>query len=164
MRVGIALIEIDRLERGLHSLLQLKSGVLCPAIGNDPATDPGEPDVRLRQLGIEFAGLAKQLSRFEMVLARHLMEMPGAATYQVPRRHVAGMPGRGLGPFNLEQLRLDGAGNALGDRILNGEEFCQLKVVAFRPDMITCRSIDQLRGNANELAGLTQASLQQITN
>jgi hypothetical protein len=40
------------------------------------------------------------------------------------------MPGRGLGTFGLEKLRLDGASNGLSDLILNGEEFCQVEVVA----------------------------------
>src|SRR5262245_7317464 len=62
MRVWIAFIKVDGLNRRLHSLLQLGNGIVCPTIRNDAGADPGEPDMRLREFGIELAGLAKQLA------------------------------------------------------------------------------------------------------
>src|ERR1043166_1343862 len=76
-------------------------------------------NIRLRKFRIEFAGLAKQLPRLEMGLARHTMEIPGSASHEIPCIHVACMTRRCLRTFGLEQLRFDGAGHTLGDLILD---------------------------------------------
>ena len=71
MRIGISLIELNRLQRGFQPLLQIGYRILRPAIGNDTCGYPREPYVRLRKLGIELASLTKQLASFKMIFARH---------------------------------------------------------------------------------------------
>jgi hypothetical protein len=91
--------------------------------------------MRLRELGIEPASLAKQFPRLDVVLARHLVEMPSPAPHQVPGRHIASVPRRRLGALTLEQFRFDSTRNALSDLVLDGKNLRQLQVVAFSPDM-----------------------------
>lgn len=66
--------------------------------------------------------LPKQLSCLEVTFARYVMKVPGSATDEIPRGHVAGVPCRGKDRFRFQQLRLDSARNALRNLILNSEK------------------------------------------
>ena len=50
------------------------------------------------------------------------------------------------------QRDLQGAGNRLGDVVLDGEDVGQLAVVAFRPQVITVLRVDELCGDADASA------------
>jgi len=99
MGVRISLIKLNGLQGCFEALLQVTDGVIRPAVGNEPGTYTAQPEMRFGQLRIEPASLAKQFSRFRVVLTCHLMKVPCPAPDQIPGRHVAGVSCHRLRPF-----------------------------------------------------------------
>src|SRR6266550_3888367 len=91
MGVRVSLIKLNGLQGCFHAFLQISHGVIGPAVGNESGTYPAQPEMRFGQLGIEPASLAKQFSRFWMVLTRHLMKVPCPAPDKIPSRHIPGV-------------------------------------------------------------------------
>src|SRR6202158_281062 len=122
MGVRVSLIKLNGLQGCFDALLQISDGVIGPAIGNESGTYPTQPEMRFGQFRIEPASLAKQFSRFQMVLTRHLMKVPCPAPDQIPSRHISGVSCHRLRPFSPEYLRLDGTCHSLGNRVLNSKK------------------------------------------
>src|SRR6202171_54335 len=76
MGVRVSLIKLNALQACFHPLLQISDRIIAPAIGNDSGTYAAQPEMRFGQFRIEPASLAKQFSRSQMVLMRHLMKVP----------------------------------------------------------------------------------------
>src|SRR3979409_1105027 len=93
--VRVSLIKLNGLQGCFHALLQISDRIIAPVIGNDSGTYPAQPEMRFGQFRIEPASLAKQFSRSQMVLMRHLMKVPCPAPDQIPSRHVPGVACRG---------------------------------------------------------------------
>src|SRR3954447_3819463 len=91
MGVRISLIKLNGPQGCFNAFLQVSDRVIGPAVGDEPGTYPAQPEMRFGQLGIEPASLAKQFSRFRMVLTRHLMKVPCPAPDQIPGRHIPGV-------------------------------------------------------------------------
>src|SRR5690349_16717739 len=81
--IGVSLIELDCLECGLHTFIQISSRILRPAIWHYSGSNASEPDVRFWKLRVELASLAEEFARFEVSIVGHLMKMPGPAPHQI---------------------------------------------------------------------------------
>src|SRR5436309_2072402 len=67
---------------------------------------------------------------------------------------------RNFGPL---KLRRDCTYYAHRHAILQIENVFECTVVPVRPDVVTCRGINELSGDANTVAGLADAALQHVT-
>lgn len=86
-----------------------------------------------------------------------------ALSHQVPGRHVSAVSDGSRERFRLEQLGLNSACDTLGDCVLDGKGLRQLHLISLGPDLICGVSADQLRRNADMLAGSAHTSFQQIS-
>src|SRR5262245_55976921 len=135
MRVRVLLVELDSLQGCIQTFPDVIICRLAPAIRDYASADASEPDVSFGQLGVEFARLPEEVSRFEVRFATYVMKMPSALTHQVPRRHIAAVTRTSRQRLGLEKLRFDGARHAFGNRVLNGKDFCQLHRILLGPDL-----------------------------
>ena len=61
-----------------------------------------------------------------------------------------------------QQVRLDRRRDAAGDLVLHGENVAELAVVSFGPVMAAGRRIDELRGDAQPVAGPAHAAFEHV--
>src|ERR1044071_2603074 len=127
---------MNRPERSCNPFLLIRSRVRRPAVGNDACVDARDPDMRFGELGIELAGLAKQLARPQVMVPGDVMKMPGAAPHQVPGGHVAGVTRGGFGTLTFEQLRFGRPRDPFGNLILDCEHLSKFEIVPLSPEMV----------------------------
>src|SRR5271156_5327947 len=100
------------------------------------------------------AHLAGEVKNF----AGKLVEELAAAQVVVIRLGIVGLLA-GYGLFFLRrELDAQSLADAASDFVLDFEDVFQLAIVAFRPDGVTRLSADELRGDAQAIAGATQAA------
>ena len=64
--------------------------------------------------------------------------------------------------FSLQELRLDGGDDFLGDLVLEFEDVRQVAIITVGPDVVVRRGVDELGGDAHAVAALADAALQDV--
>src|SRR5215467_5065077 len=64
--------------------------------------------------------------------------------------------------FGCDNAGLDRGGNAPGDLVLDGKDIGQFAIVAIRPQVMACRGLDQLGGNADAIGGSPHAAFEHV--
>src|SRR5262245_11294415 len=65
-------------------------------------------------------------------------------------------------PFAGEEFELQRCDDGLRNLVLDGENVGEIAVVAFGPDMIPGRAVDQLRTDADAASGLAHAAFENM--
>ena len=81
-------------------------------------------------------------------------ELPGAEVVRGTRKRANALRG--------QQVGLDGCGDAAGDFVLHGEDVAELPVVPFGPVMAAGHRVDELRADAQPLAGPAHAAFEHV--
>ena len=81
-------------------------------------------------------------------------ELPGSEIVRGTRKRANALRG--------QQVGLDSRGDAAGDFVLHGEDVAELAVVAFGPVMAAGCRIDELRADAQPLAGAAHAAFEHV--
>ena len=125
-----------------------------------------EQTVRVRE-----AGPRRSVARVELRRLEHegnpLLDRRAAAIQQYSRLEIRLVRFDALGRSLVErqrpillQRRLEALGDRGRDLVLHGEDVLDLTVVAFRPEVIARRHVDQLRGDPHSLGRLAHGSLE----
>src|SRR5205085_12126533 len=112
---------------------------------------------------VEYDGACKHLAGIIEALPPELVEELAAAQVVIVSLHVAGLRLLDGLFFLLAQHHSQLARNVLSNLILDGENIFQLAVVALRPNRKAVARVDELRGNAQAIAGAPQAATQHIS-
>src|SRR5882762_8269000 len=111
---------------------------------------PGEGWIEINR------GLKKSL-RQRVILGVQLAEMPQAALISSPGVGAFGWLAHRPPLFGIGDGRGDSYRHRLADLILHREDVGEVAVVAVGPDMVAGLRLDQLRGDADAVAGFAQA-------
>src|SRR3954454_1527933 len=65
-------------------------------------------------------------------------------------------------PFGIGYRRCDRNSYRLGDLVLHRENVSEIAVIALSPDMLAGFGLDQLRGDADAVAGFAQAAFEHV--
>ena len=84
------------------------------------------------------------------------------ARHELPCAEIVGGARQGANALGGQQMRLDRGGNAAGDLVLHGEDVAELAVVLFGPVMAAGDRIDELRGDAQPVAGAADAAFEHV--
>ena len=90
------------------------------------------------------------------------MECLDSAQQDVIGVEVPRSPSFGVIDFGYPNPSSKGPDDVLGNFVLNGEEILEIAVVAFGPDMVAGRGLDELGGDPDALAGLAHAAFDDI--
>src|SRR5215472_12339147 len=112
--------------------------------------------------GIPFQPLSQQAESLVIIFRRL-----GKSQHQRALRQIIDVPASlrlAAGPldFRAAQYRSDRANHALGDPVLQIERVFKGAVEAFGPQMLAGRRLNQLTANADAVAGLAEAALDDI--
>ena len=162
MDVGVVVVERDRpLELELH----LAEGCVLvrrPAIAPGLAQDAAAPGMGVRIVGIERQRPVDHLLGLDIVLARALVMQHLGGQRALVGRHAGRLHARDLVVLGGFQAARQGGDDGAGDLVLHGEDIVELAVVALGPDVHVGRRVDELDGNAQPVARLAHAALDQI--
>src|SRR5438105_5676615 len=157
--LGLRVFAIER-----HSL---KSGFPCLAHKWREVVDraiiplhdqrAGEPEVGVREVGIERERLFEQAVGCDAIGPSALVHMPDAALAIIPGAHVLRPLGDYALAFGAGQRGLDRRGDTRRDVVLHRENVSQISVVTLGPEMGTGGGIDQLAGDAHAPPGPAHA-------
>ena len=121
-----------------------------------------EQPERLAVVRIERDGLFEQGLRHDMVLPRHAPVMRERAHQEIPGVHAVGRLALGAKILGGIELRLDRGDDRLRDLVLHREDVGELAVVTFGPEMAAGGDVVELRGDADAVAVLADAALDDI--
>src|SRR6516164_3490288 len=155
-------IERHRLKSGFPSLTHEWSEILDRAVVPLHDQRAGEPQMGIREIGIERKRLFEQTKGCDAIGPGALVHMPEAALAIIPGAHV-------LRPFRdhalalgAGQRRLDRGGDTRGDVVLHREDVCQIPVVTLGPEMGTGGYIDELAADAHPLPDPPHAAFEDV--
>src|SRR5258708_32858510 len=88
--------------------------------------------------------------------------MPPPALVGGPGIKAFGRPAHRALSLSLGNGRSDGDRYRLGDLVLDREDIGEIAVVTLGPDVVAGFGLDQLRGDADAVAGFTQAAFEHV--
>src|SRR5712692_2494910 len=88
--------------------------------------------------------------------------MPQPALISGPGIKAFGRPAHRALSLSLGNGRSDGNCYCLGDLVLHRKDVREIAVVALGPDVVAGFGLDQLRGDADAVAGFTQAAFEHV--
>ena len=112
---------------------------------SDPARSPGE------EIQIEFC-----------VVRSEPAQMPLPTLIGAPGIETPGWSSHCALPLDIGDCGGDRDGDGFSDLILHREDVGEITVVAFGPNVVAALGLDQLRGDADAIAGLAQAAFQHV--
>ena len=111
---------------------------------------------------VQGQGFLEAAAGFRQVRLGPPVEVPQAALIEVPRVQVTRCLGGGPLLLGLAELRGDGGDDGFGHLVLQRKEILQDPVVALGPNLLARGCLDQLGGDADAVAALAQAAVQQV--
>src|SRR5262249_5940952 len=125
---------------------------------------PGQQAVRSSVAGRDRRGAAAQGFGSGVFVAGALADQRQRANHALPGVEAVGRLALAANLLGRVQFRLDRRDHPLGDLVLGRENVGQVTVVTLGPDVIADLGLDQLRGDADTVAGSPHAALKHITN
>ena len=125
---------------------------------------PGETGVGAGVVGIELDRLLVKAAGGEVVLGRESEPQLAPTQNQVVGLEVAGPLARapGAAPFGGVEFSGERGDDLARDLVLNGEDVLERAVVAFGPQVMPGRRLDELSGNAYLVSRLANAALEDV--
>src|SRR6516165_2131985 len=162
--LGLRVFTIERqsLKSGISGLTHEWSEILDRAVIPLHNQRTGEPQVGVREIGIERERLFEQTVGCDAIGAGALVHMPEAALAIIPGAHVLRPLCDYALAFGARQRRLDRGDDTRGDVVLHREDVSQIPVVTLGPEMDPGSCIDKLAADAHPLPGPAHAAFEDI--
>src|SRR5215472_7683468 len=107
---------------------------------------------------VEVDRLLEEFLRSSGVLSRKLAQMPYAMLIGCPGVEAVRRLAHRAFLFGSSDCRSNSDRHCLGDLVLHRENVGEVAVITLRPNVIACLGLDQLCGDADAVAGLTQTT------
>src|SRR5205814_8033712 len=118
---------------------------------------------RQRVVGLAAEQFVEQADRLAGILQREAPDVPMRAHQALPLTEFSGVLAVRTLDLGRQDARCDGAYNAVGDLILNRENVFYCTVVSLGPQMTSCARLNQLSGDAEAIAGFSDAAFEDVT-
>ncbi len=163
MRPRVAVVEFRRASRESCRLLDLRLALSgAPTEITRHQHHERQHAVCRRIVGVALDRLLESCNRGFALGLGQPPEQGVCLNHRLPSAEILRRAGLRADTLGLQELRLDCSDNLPGDFVLQGEDVCQIAVVAVGPDVVIRRGIDQLRGNAHTITALAHAALQHV--
>ena len=118
----------------------------------------------LRHLWGRLNGLAKVLASALVVIPFDLVTVPHSAKDQIPSGEGFGRLFASAQRFGAQHFRLDRAGDAIDNLVLDLKQVSYVAVITVGPEVVTSLRLDQLGGHPDSASHPAQASLENVAN
>jgi len=143
----VPIIERDRAHRMLAAQNKIAAAI-CPPHVSRKHQAKGEQATSGRVIRIGVDGALQLVHCLLAIVLRHSPEVRLCARDKLPGAEIVRLTRQRPHTFRGQKIRLNGRGHAVGDFILNREDFVDVAIVALGPMVRTARGVDELGADA----------------